>query len=276
MKIVGILVCMLLILSPTTLAVTSFSSDEQQMNHQCVDATLVLLPTPQGWMKTVGEPCFDESQSVLQPSDRASTMVFEYDGGWDSGSQSGPDLWHQTSVDVWSGNSSMGCFNKDIRSYENNMDLNYLITNETFSIEGAIEMTMTYYCKYITEDSDDFWGIVLYDPTIDYLYGFGSLYGYYPAWMNNFFDIKSAYEYCYQLGFFRNSDGSRSYDVQIGFAFIKTDSIGVTNTMAEAHGLYWSGIFIDDVTISRVDTQCSAKYSSGSFRSRCWYSWSIV
>jgi hypothetical protein len=68
------------------------------------------------------------------------------------------------------------------------------------------------------------------------------------------FDIKSAYNFCYQQGYFRNSDGSRSYDFRIGFVFIKTDSIGITNPEAESHGEYWSGIFIDDVILSRLDT----------------------
>jgi hypothetical protein len=226
-KIAGIVACILLILNSTTLAFTISSHDEQQMKQQFAD---------------------------MQSTDRESPTVFEYNGGWDSGSFSGSDLWHQTSVDSWSGDFAMGCFNEDTHHYEDNMNFNYLITNDTFSMDGAIEMKVTYYCKYITEGSEDYWGIVLYDPIANDFHSFESFYGYHPTWTTDIFDIKSAYEQCYQLGFFRNLDGSRSYDFRIGFAFIKTNGSGVTNPQAEALGQYWTGIFIDDVTISRLDT----------------------
>lgn len=253
-KLVGILTCMLMISSTITLASTQVSQDEQQMKHQFFDTTPVLLPLSKVWMKTFRGTDDDSGWSVQQTTDGKHIMTFESNDGWYSGSISGPDLWHQTSVDSWSGNNSMGCFNKSTLTYRNNMNFNYLIINETFSTEGAIEMIMEYYSKYITENSNDYWGIALYDPSTNNIFGFGPFYGYQANWTYNIFDIKSAYNDYYQLGYFRNNDGSRSYDFRIGFAFIKTDGSGVTNQEAEAHGDYWSGIFIDDVTIYRLDT----------------------
>jgi len=181
-------------------------------------------------------------------------MDFENNGGWYTGSISGPDLWHRTLVDSWSGEYAMGCFNNHTCYYENNMNFNYMIFNETFSMEGAIDMIMTFYCKYVTEDSDDYWGVVLYDPKTDNFFDNGSFYGYQPTWRNYYVNIKSAYDYYYRLGYFRNNDGSRSYDFRIGFVFIRSDSSGFINPEAEANEVYWSGIFIDDVSISRLTT----------------------
>jgi len=248
-KLVGILICMLMISSTTTFASTQVNRDTQQTKNQFFDTTSMLLP-----MKTFGGINDDNSWSIQQFIDRKSIMGFETNNGWYSGSISGPDLWHQTSVDSCSGNNSMGCFNISTLTYRNNMNFNYLIINETFSTEGAIEMIMDYYSKYITENSNDYWGIVLYDPSKKLFFDFGELSGFQPNWTHYIFNIKSAYDYCYQQGAFRNNDGSRSYDFRIGFVFIITDSSGITNPEAEAQGVFWSGIFIDDVTISRLDT----------------------
>jgi len=68
-KIIGILICMLLISSTTTLALTPFNKDEQHMKHQFFDTTPVPLPTPKGWMKTFGEFGEDWGYSVQQTFD---------------------------------------------------------------------------------------------------------------------------------------------------------------------------------------------------------------
>jgi len=223
----------------------------------------------------------NELSRIIKPSFEAKTPAWEYyyetsfenGNDWESGSFGGPDLWHQTSVDSWTGDDAWACFRQDNKHYENNMDFNYLIS-PVFSLEGAFDMTMDFYCKFITEDSDDHWGIVLYDPgTNSFLAHVWTAveswrqlpyetYGYHPTWMGPMqpmgkyqsFNIKDAYENWYDLGYFRDSNGHTSYDFRVGFVFYETDSTGVTNDEAEAHEVYWSGLFVDDITITRFYT----------------------
>lgn len=192
---------------------------------------------------------------------------------WIFGAQSGPQLWHITDKDAWSGDNALGCFDEQFYSYHNNMDLNYALANITLDMRGVIDMKLDFYCKFITEDSDDHWGILLYDPELDeYLChrwdaseSWQQLpyetYGYHSTWMGPMqplgqyqsFSIKSAYDHWYDLGFFRYpNNGSKSYSVQVGFMMYRTDASGYTNDEAEAHGEYWSGLFIDDVLIQQL------------------------
>jgi len=68
-KIVGIAICLLLISSTTTLALTPFRKNEQQMKQQLSDTTPVPLPQPKGWMKTFGKFGEDYGYSVRQTFD---------------------------------------------------------------------------------------------------------------------------------------------------------------------------------------------------------------
>jgi hypothetical protein len=68
-KIVGIVICTLLISSTTTLALTPFSRIEQQTKNQVSETTSVLLPTSTGWMKTFGGTNEDWAWSVQQTTD---------------------------------------------------------------------------------------------------------------------------------------------------------------------------------------------------------------
>lgn len=215
----------------------------------------------------------------IKPSFETNTLTYDiyyktsfenYDD-WESDSFSGPDLWHQTSFDYWTAEYAMACFREDNKHYENNMDFNYLIS-PTFSVNGALAMIMNFYCKFITEDSDDHWGVVLYDPGTDSFLSHVwtavedwrhlpyETYDYHSMWMGplqpvdeyQFFDILDAYEHWYNLGYFRDSHGNTSYDFRIGFVFYESDGTGYTNAEAEANGEYWSGLLIDDVVISRA------------------------
>jgi hypothetical protein len=53
-KIIGIIICTILISCSTTLALTPFSKDEQQRKHQFFNTTPVPLPAPKTWIKTFG------------------------------------------------------------------------------------------------------------------------------------------------------------------------------------------------------------------------------
>lgn len=217
---------------------------------------------------------YSTKDSFLQ---RSQTMTVLYETGfeqtldWQSGSFNGPDLWHQTSVDSWTGDYSLACFDTQYRCYHNNMDFNYVISPE-FSVEGVIDMEMDFYCKFITEDNDDHWGIVLYDPGTDWYLSHVwtaneswrhlsyETYGYHSMWTGPMqpagsyetFNIKQAYDHWYNLGFFRDGNGHQVYEFRIGFVFYESDESGVTNAEAEAHGEYWSGLFIDDVSIKQL------------------------
>ncbi|UCB57890.1 MAG: hypothetical protein JSV67_04585 [Thermoplasmatales archaeon] len=196
---------------------------------------------------------------------------FENNDDWIHGSFSGPDLWHQSSFDSWSGDYSMACFREENKHYENNMDFNYLIS-PMFTVEGAEAMIMNFYFRFITEDSDDHWGIVLYDPGTESYHAHiwtaveswrhlnYDTFGYQTIWIGPMqpygkyqsFNILDAYENWYDLGFFRDGNGNPIYDFRIGFVFYETDSTGVSNDEAESNDEYWSGLIIDDVTISRA------------------------
>jgi hypothetical protein len=225
----------------------------------------------------------DESNLIIDVSESTNigdTTAWEtiYENGFedtswnDTGAFEGPDLWHITSVDSWSGDNSLGCFAVS-QHYVNNMFYNYVL-GPTLNMEDVEEMVMDFYCKFITEDEDDHWGIAIYDPGI----GIDSkcahvwtasqtwkhlpyeTYGYHPTWFGpnqpmgiyQSFDIKSAYENWYAEGYFRDSQGHRSYDIKIGFVFYESDESGYMNDEAEAHGIYWSGLFIDDISIKQL------------------------
>jgi hypothetical protein len=193
----------------------------------------------------------------------AYTDDFEGMAWSDSGAFDGPNLWHKTSADSWSGSSALGCFNKDTNHYENDMYLNYVLSPKMLDMTGVKEMYLDYYTKFITEGLNDYWAILLFDPATNYVLGnIGAIgyntYGYQPDWIGPMqpmgkwqpFDLKDAYDYWYEeRGMFRNPDGTQSYDMGFGLAIWGTDAYGYTNAQAEANGDYWSGWFYDDFVV---------------------------
>jgi hypothetical protein len=226
-------------------------------------------------LATQDQPLEDTSSQIPVTQSEVWNNLYEtsfttYDE-WDHGSFGGPDLWHITSIDAWEGETSLGCFSIDYREYFNNMDFNYII-GPTLDMEGVYAMVMDFYCKYITQNSNDHWGICLYDPATDVFLPHMwtasnawqhlpyATYGYQPEWMGPMqpisgyqsFDIKTAYDNWYDVGYFRNGDGSQSYALRIGFMMYETDESGTKNDTAEANGVYWSGLFIDDVVVRQL------------------------
>lgn len=187
--------------------------------------------------------------------------------GWEFGTFNDLDsLWHVTDVDAWSGAKSLGCFDETSNHYVNNMYYDYALNNGyTVDIRDWVHCYLDYTTKFLTEWSGDSWRILLYDQATNYILshsasaiGFNP-YGYQPSWIGpdqpqskyKSFDLMYWYDYWYTIrGFMRNNDGSQSFEFGTGFTFYASDSYGYVNAQADSEGIYWSGLYLDDVTIS--------------------------
>jgi hypothetical protein len=65
------------------------------------------------------------------------------------------------------------------------------------------------------------------------------------------FPMGAYYDLWYGQGMFHNCDGSQAFDVGFGFTCYQTDGDTYTNSQAEEMGVYWSGMMIDDVTVTK-------------------------
>jgi len=199
--------------------------------------------------------------------------------GWSDtiswGTNPGGVLWHRTKTDAYTGDYSMGCFNKDTGHYENNMYYNCMLGPTMQMDPDYHEMILEYYTKYLTEYSGDYWIITIYDASTNYVLGQSPYsfppggvacpgylrYGYSPEWkgpaepMSAYcsMSLKDAYDYWYDVrGMFRDCNGQQTFTFQPGFTFYESDSYGYVNYQAELENIYWSGLYIDDVTIKAL------------------------
>jgi hypothetical protein len=182
----------------------------------------------------------------------------------DHGAFDGPDLWHKTSLDSWSGSNALGCFDKDTGHYHNDMYINYII-GPMVDMDGVEQAFVDYYFKCLSEGSMDALLFMLYDPATNYVLGCSSpywFYGYHPDWIGPMnpecyyepFDLKYYFDY-WQIvrGMYHDCNGQPTYDVGFGFRVQSTDGDTYTNAQAESEGIYWSGWYFDDVSIRTLN-----------------------
>ena len=173
-------------------------------------------------------------------------------------------LWHITSTDSYdAGGKALGCFDKETNHYHNNMYVDFAMNLKTFEIDEYLELYLQYYAKWITENANDNWVVMMGDPVNNYVLGNGpdgtfDNFGYHPEWIGPMeprgeyqdFDLWDSYSYWYDIrGMYRNADGTQSYTIEFGFAIWGTDGAGYTHPVAEANEIYWSGLYIDEVSI---------------------------
>jgi plastocyanin len=196
-------------------------------------------------------------------------------------------LWHITDTDSWTGSSSLAYFDPDTNHYINNDDYQCAFFNQHIDMSEYEEVQLDFYFKYITEpnlfihpdrdfyylDEGDCWGIVFGDDSTNFRLSMRPILleagdewrtppwdtnGFHPEWIGPMqpmgeyvsFDVDQYYENWRDLkGQYHYGDGSKSYDLEIGFLWYHTDETGYTHPEADFHEMYWSGLYIDDITV---------------------------
>jgi hypothetical protein len=199
------------------------------------------------------------THEVLYESSCDTTMEWEF-GHFDCTDS----IWHITDTDSWdAGGKALACFDKNTNHYHNNMYVDYALNAKHFDLEDMLTLDLKYYTKYITQDANDYWAIMLEDTSTNYVLGnIGGVgfptHGYQPTWIGPMqpagvyqdFDLMAAYDYWHDIrGMFTNCDGTQSYDLGFGFAMWGTDGAGYTNVNAENHEIYWSGMYFDELQV---------------------------
>jgi len=169
---------------------------------------------------------------------------------------------HLTTVDSYSGQKSLGFFNEDTAEYTT--DAFWYAYTQDFSLEGVEEMYMDYYWKANT-DPGDFVAPATYDDHVNTLLGSGfagiagtALGGFEPEWIGPTenagkyvrLDVLALYDNYLGLGYLRDGYGEPFTEIPLGFFITTDDDEFNRHPDALGEGVYWSGVFVDDVTIT--------------------------
>jgi hypothetical protein len=192
---------------------------------------------------------------------------FESGGaGWGSGAWVGPDLWHVTQNDAWSGSSSLGCFDEDTNYYVNNMYGDMIEYPMTFDVRDYLELEHFYTSKWILETGYDYWHDCMFGQNYLLESFWDEKTGFEPMWrgpeqpMGEYQNRDLIADYWFwenTYHIFHDPDGTQTYEFSTGFVFMNADSSVNENSQAEVYvnefgeldPMYWSGIFIDDVGV---------------------------
>jgi hypothetical protein len=162
----------------------------------------------------------------------------------------------------------------------------YVEFSKNINFEENKRVDMDYYYKLLLDDTqvfhpthgilnNDIFYPVIFDNYQNNVLGSGFFYyshspwavgGYSPEWIGPTqprgvyqpAPMKDAYLNYKALGFFRDFSGVLDPETTIGFVFIDNFWVSIpnteTNAQAYAEGIYWSGVFVDDVTVSTLSS----------------------